>query len=116
MSAARAVVVIGDEKGKVGVGTATAKEVVEAVQKAVSDAKKHLIQVRTWTTAARHHMRHFQPLVTGYSMRSRHRCRPLLGVCSIIRSCNKPASSSQQQRHHPYTALQQQACAWDAGV
>jgi hypothetical protein len=31
----RAVVVIGDEKGKVGVGTATAKEVIDAVQKAV---------------------------------------------------------------------------------
>ena len=33
--------------GKVGVGTATAKEVIDAVQKAVTDAKKHLIQVRT---------------------------------------------------------------------
>jgi len=31
------VVVIGDEKGRVGVGTATAKEVVDAVQKAVSN-------------------------------------------------------------------------------
>ena len=47
LSASRAVVVIGDEKGKVGVGTATAKEVIEAVQKAVTDAKKHLIQVRS---------------------------------------------------------------------
>ena len=28
--------VIGDEKGRVGVGTATAKEVVDAVQKGVS--------------------------------------------------------------------------------
>ncbi|CAL5223495.1 g6021 [Coccomyxa viridis] len=41
----RAVVVIGDEKGRVGVGTATAKEVVDAVQKGVADAKKHLITV-----------------------------------------------------------------------
>ena len=41
----RAVVVIGDEKGRVGVGTATAKEVVDAVQKAVADGKKHLITV-----------------------------------------------------------------------
>ena len=37
--------VIGDEKGRVGVGTATAKEVVDAVQKAVADGKKHLITV-----------------------------------------------------------------------
>lgn len=41
----RAVVVIGDEKGRVGVGTSSAKEVVDAVQKAVADAKKHLITV-----------------------------------------------------------------------
>lgn len=31
----RAVVVVGDEKGRVGVGTATAKEVIDAVQKSV---------------------------------------------------------------------------------
>lgn len=41
----RAVVVVGDEKGKVGVGCAAAKEVVIAVQKAVIDAKKSLITV-----------------------------------------------------------------------
>ena len=45
LCALRAVVVIGDEKGRVGVGTATAKEVVDAVQKAVADGKKHLITV-----------------------------------------------------------------------
>ncbi|CAL8465621.1 g5157 [Coccomyxa elongata] len=41
----RAVVVVGNEKGTVGVGTATAKEVIDAVQKAVTDAKKHFITV-----------------------------------------------------------------------
>lgn len=41
----RAVVVIGNRKGLVGVGVAKAKEVVIAVQKAVSDAKKNLSQV-----------------------------------------------------------------------
>ena len=43
--ARRAVVVVGNEKGTVGVGTATAKEVIDAVQKAVVDAKKHFITV-----------------------------------------------------------------------
>lgn len=38
----RAVVVIGNKKGAVGVGVAKAKEVVVAVQKAVTDAKKTL--------------------------------------------------------------------------
>lgn len=41
----RAVVVVGDEKGQVGVGVAGAKEVVNAVQTAVKDAKKHLVKV-----------------------------------------------------------------------
>lgn len=38
-------VVIGDEAGTVGVGCASAKEVVSAVQKAVVDAKRNLISV-----------------------------------------------------------------------
>lgn len=41
----RAVVVIGNERGEVGVGVGKAGEVVNAVKKGVSDAKKHLIQV-----------------------------------------------------------------------
>jgi small subunit ribosomal protein S5 len=41
----RAVVVIGNKGGKVGVGVAKAKEVIIAVQKAVTDAKKNLALV-----------------------------------------------------------------------
>lgn len=41
----RAVVVVGNEKGRVGVGCAAAKEVVVAVQKAVTDAKRHMVNV-----------------------------------------------------------------------
>lgn len=41
----RAVVVVGNEKGRVGVGCASAKEVVVAVQKAVTDAKRHMVSV-----------------------------------------------------------------------
>merc|ERR1711964_104534 len=41
----RAIVVIGDEKGKVGVGVASAKEVTVAVAKAVTDAKRNLLTV-----------------------------------------------------------------------
>lgn len=39
----RAVVIIGDEQGTVGVGVASAKEVVAAVSKAVVDAKRNLV-------------------------------------------------------------------------
>nr|BCG67735.1 ribosomal protein S5 [Haptophyceae sp. NIES-3900] len=41
----RTVVVIGNEKGKVGVGVGKAADVVGAVKKAVSDGKKHLVTV-----------------------------------------------------------------------
>jgi small subunit ribosomal protein S5 len=41
----RAVVVIGDEKGKVGVGVGKAGDVITAVKKGVTDSKKHIINV-----------------------------------------------------------------------
>lgn len=41
----RALVVIGDQKGRVGIGIAKAQEVVTAITKAVSKAKKKIINV-----------------------------------------------------------------------
>lgn len=41
----RALVVIGDHKGRVGMGVAKASEVAEAVRKASAQAKKHLVVV-----------------------------------------------------------------------
>lgn len=40
-----AVVVVGDKKGKVGLGTGKAIEIPDAIKKAVEDAKKNLINV-----------------------------------------------------------------------
>ncbi len=42
----RATVVIGDKKGKVGVGVSKGQDVSLSVEKAVEDAKKHLIRVK----------------------------------------------------------------------
>lgn len=38
-------VVVGDENGTVGVGCASAKEVLQAVRKAVADAKRNMVTV-----------------------------------------------------------------------
>jgi len=41
----RAIVVVGNEKGQVGVGVGKAGDVIGAVKKGVSDGKKHLVKV-----------------------------------------------------------------------
>lgn len=41
----RAVVIVGNKKGKVGLGTGKATEVQAAVKKAVVDAKRHMVRV-----------------------------------------------------------------------
>ncbi len=41
----RAVVIVGNKKGKVGMGTGKANEVQAAVQKATKDARRHMIRV-----------------------------------------------------------------------
>lgn len=43
----RAVVVVGDEKGTVGVGVGKANEVSSAIRKSVDDAKKHQVKIPT---------------------------------------------------------------------
>jgi small subunit ribosomal protein S5 len=41
----RAIVVVGNEKGQVGVGVGKASDVIGAVRKGVADGKKHLVDV-----------------------------------------------------------------------
>lgn len=41
----RAIVIVGNEKGQVGVGVGKAADVIGAVKKGVADGKKHLIEV-----------------------------------------------------------------------
>ena len=41
----RAIVVVGNEKGQVGVGVGKAGDVIGAVRKGVSDGKKNVVRV-----------------------------------------------------------------------
>jgi len=50
----RAVVVVGNKKGQVGVGCAKAAEVIIAIQKAITDGRKNLITVPIFKTTIPH--------------------------------------------------------------
>ena len=49
-----ALLVVGDEKGRVGVGIGKAAEISEAIRKGVEDAKKHIITVPLVGTSIPH--------------------------------------------------------------
>ena len=50
----RAIVIVGNQKGQVGVGCAKAAEVIIAIQKAVADGRKNLIEVPIFKTTIPH--------------------------------------------------------------
>ena len=50
-----ALVVVGDQRGKVGFGTGKAKEVPEAIKKATDDAKKNMVKVPLKEVRTLHH-------------------------------------------------------------
>ena len=50
----RAIVIVGNKKGQVGVGCAKAAEVIIAIQKAVADGRKNLINVPIFKTTIPH--------------------------------------------------------------
>ena len=54
----RATVVIGDRKGKVGVGVAKGTDVSQAIQKAFADAKKNAIVIQLHGNTILHDIRH----------------------------------------------------------
>ena len=50
----RAIVIVGNKKGQVGMGVAKAAEVIIAIQKAVADARKNLVNVPIFRTTIPH--------------------------------------------------------------
>lgn len=52
----RAVVVVGDKKGQVGIGVGKSSEVVGAIQKAIADGRKNAVKVPLFKTTVPHPM------------------------------------------------------------
>ena len=50
----RAIVIVGNQKGQVGVGCSKASEVIIAIQKAIADGRKNLISVPVFNTTIPH--------------------------------------------------------------
>lgn len=71
----RAVIVIGNEKGQVGVGTGKATDVIGAVKKGVTNAKKHIVSV---------------PLTKNYSIP--HKIDGIAGAARVLMRPSAPGS------------------------
>ena len=90
-----ALVVVGDKKGTVGFGTGKAKEVPDAIKKALDDAFKSLVTVKIHGTTINHDIEHkynaskilLKPASEGTGLIAGGAARPVLelvGVKDII--------------------------------
>lgn len=100
----RACVVIGDQKGKVGMAVAKGADVASAVNKAVNQAKKHMITVATVKDTIPHDVRvrfksaelYMKPAPQGSGVIAGGAVRSVMGlagvknvVCKMMGSANK---------------------------
>jgi small subunit ribosomal protein S5 len=86
-----ALVVVGDKKGTVGYGTGKAKEVPDAIKKALDDAFKSLIKVNIHGTTINHDIEHkynasrilLKPASEGTGLIAGGAARPVLELVGI---------------------------------
>lgn len=71
----RAIIIVGNEKGQVGVGVGKATDVIGAVKKGVTDAKKHIASV---------------PLTNNYSIP--HQINGVSGAAEVLMRPSAPGS------------------------
>ena len=86
-----ALVVVGDKKGTIGVGTGKAKEVPDAIKKALDDAFKSLVKVNLNGTTINHDIEHkynasrilLKPASEGTGLIAGGAARPVLELAGI---------------------------------
>jgi small subunit ribosomal protein S5 len=86
-----ALVVVGDKKGTVGMGTGKAKEVPDAIKKALDDAFKRLVKVNIKGTTINHDIEHkynasrilLKPASAGTGLIAGGAARPVLELAGI---------------------------------
>ena len=97
-----ALVVIGDKKGTVGYGFGKAKEVPDAIKKAVDDAHKNLVKVNIKGTTIAHDIEHkfnasrivLRPASEGTGVIAGGAARPVLELAGIQDVLSKSIGSN----------------------
>jgi small subunit ribosomal protein S5 len=86
-----ALVVVGDKQGTVGMGTGKAKEVPDAIKKALDDAFKSLVKINLKSTTINHDIEHkynasrilLKPASAGTGLIAGGAARPVLELAGI---------------------------------
>lgn len=99
-----ALVVVGDRKGKVGIGLGRGTEVPPAIQKAIHQAKKKIISVPLYKTTLPHEVMHkhkaafifLKPAPEGTGLKVGGVMRTILGLSGIKNASGKIIKSRNQ--------------------
>lgn len=112
----RALVVIGNMKGKVGIGVAKAQEVVVAINKAINEAKKNILDVKIINDTIPHEIKYkyksavvfLKPAPKGTSIIAGGSVRSVLELAGIKNIVGKIIGSNNKMNNvqATYQALQ----------